>query len=76
MDTSKVATKLLAKTYADQEDPNEWFEGFYARVEGDTLKTYREDLKTYLPNRVLIQVEEGEKAKKLAQIIPIVTGNS
>jgi uncharacterized protein YyaL (SSP411 family) len=28
---------------------------------------------TYLPNRVLIQVEEGEKAKKLARIIPIVT---
>jgi uncharacterized protein YyaL (SSP411 family) len=32
--------------------------------------------KTYLPNRVLIQVEEGEKAKKLARIIPIVTGKT
>ncbi len=32
--------------------------------------------KTYLPNRVLIQVEEGEKAEKLARIIPIVTGKT
>ena len=31
---------------------------------------------TYLPNRVLIQVEEGEKAKRLARIIPIVTGKT
>jgi uncharacterized protein YyaL (SSP411 family) len=31
---------------------------------------------TYLPNRILIQVEACEKAKKLARIIPIVTGKT
>jgi len=35
------------------------------------LKEFR---KTYLPNRVLIQVEEGEPAEKLAAVIPIAAG--
>lgn len=38
---------------------------------GPVLKEFR---KTYLPNRVLIRVEEGEHAEKLAEIIPMVAG--
>ncbi len=32
--------------------------------------------KTYLPNKVLIQVEEGEHAEKLAALVPIVEGRT
>ena len=35
MDNPKMATQLLAKTYADRGDPNGWFEEFYARADGD-----------------------------------------
>jgi SAM-dependent methyltransferase len=45
MNTSKPAIQRLAKTYADNGDPNGWFEEFYARADGDIKKIYWADLK-------------------------------
>ena len=50
MKTSKRAMQHLAKTYADQGDPNGWFEDFYAQAEGDIHQVYWADLK---PNPLL-----------------------
>lgn len=65
MDNSKRATQRLAKTYADQGDPNGWFEEFYARAEGDIHKVYWADLS---PHPLLLSwVEEhAEPAKRRA----------
>jgi SAM-dependent methyltransferase len=51
MEDSKLATQQLAKTYADQGNPDGWFEEFYARANGDINKVYWADLK---PNPFLI----------------------
>ncbi len=51
MDNPKRATQDLAKAYADQGDPNGWFEEFYARADGDIHKVYWADLK---PNPLLL----------------------
>jgi SAM-dependent methyltransferase len=56
MENSKLATQRLAKAYADQGDPNGWFEEFYARADGDIHKVYWADLK---PNPLLLDwIEE------------------
>ncbi|MDR3502201.1 MAG: hypothetical protein P4L79_06415, partial [Legionella sp.] len=51
MENSKLATQHLAKAYADQGNPNGWFEEFYARAHGDIHKVYWADLK---PNPLLL----------------------
>jgi SAM-dependent methyltransferase len=51
MENPKLATQLLAKTYANRGDPNGWFEEFYARAGGDIRKVYWADLK---PNPLLL----------------------
>ncbi len=58
MDTSKLATQRMAETYADQGDPNGWFEEFYARAESDIQKIYWADLE---PNPLLLTWVEGNK---------------
>ena len=58
MDTSKLATQRLAKAYADQGDPNGWFEEFYARAEGNIKKIYWADLDT---NPLLLTWMENNK---------------
>jgi len=47
----KLATLLLAKSYADKGDPDGWFEEFYARAGGEIRKIYWADLE---PNPLLI----------------------
>jgi SAM-dependent methyltransferase len=59
MDTSKLATQRLAETYADQGDPNGWFEEFYARAEGNIQKIYWADLAT---NPLLLTWMENNKS--------------
>ena len=56
MENSKLETIKLAKVYADQGDPNGWFEEFYARAEGDVRKIYWADLK---PNPLLLDWLRG-----------------
>lgn len=56
MENSKHATQLLVKKYADQGDPNGWFEEFYARADGDISKVYWADL---CPNPLLLEWIEG-----------------
>jgi len=57
MDNSKLNTQLLAKAYADQGNPDGWFEEFYARAEGDISKVYWADLK---PSPLLVSwIEEN-----------------
>jgi SAM-dependent methyltransferase len=51
MENSKLATQDLAKAYADQGNPDGWFEEFYARAKGDIHKVYWADLK---PNPLLL----------------------
>ena len=51
MENSKDATIRLAKKFADRNDPNGWFEAFYAKAEGDINKVYWADLK---PNPLLL----------------------
>ena len=51
MGNPKSATQRLAREYADQGDPNGWFEEFYARAGGDIGKVYWADLK---PNPLLL----------------------
>jgi len=51
MENSKDATIRLAEAYADRDDPNGWFEAFYAQAEGDINKVYWADLK---PNPLLL----------------------
>ena len=51
MGNPKSATQRLAREYADQGDPNGWFEEFYARACGDIGKVYWADLK---PNPLLL----------------------
>lgn len=58
MDTSKLATKRLAESYAYQGNPNGWFEEFYARAKGNIQKIYWADLK---PNPLLIAWMESHK---------------
>jgi SAM-dependent methyltransferase len=58
MDTSKLATQRLADTYADQGNPNGWFEEFYARAKGDIQKIYWADLE---PNPLLLTWMENNK---------------
>ena len=69
MDTSKFATIQLAETYADQGDPNGWFEEFYARAEGDIQKIYWADLK---PSPLLLDWMENHKPA--AQMTAITIG--
>ena len=45
MENKKLATRRLAKTYAEKGDPNGWFEEFYARSGGDINEIYWADLK-------------------------------
>lgn len=45
MNNPKLATQLLAKSYAKRGNPDGWFEEFYARAEGDINKVYWADLK-------------------------------
>ncbi len=52
MEDSKRATQRLAKMYADQGNPDGWFEEFYARADGDIHKVYWADLK---PNPLLLE---------------------
>ena len=47
----KQETQRLAKDYADRNDPNGWFEEFYARAGGDIRKVYWADL---APNPELV----------------------
>lgn len=56
MEDSKLATQHLAKAYADQGNPDGWFEEFYARANGDIHKVYWADLK---PNPFLISWMEN-----------------
>ncbi len=51
MENSKPATQNLARSYADQDDPNGWFEEFYTNADGDIHKVYWADLK---PNPLLL----------------------
>ena len=51
MDNPKLATQLLAKTYADKGDPDGWFEEFYAQAGGEIDKVYWADLE---PNPLLL----------------------
>lgn len=51
MNNPKLATQVLAKSYAKRGDPDGWFEEFYARAEGDIRKVYWADLK---PNPLLL----------------------
>lgn len=51
MENSKDATIRLAEEFADRNDPNGWFEAFYAKAEGDIHKIYWADLK---PNPLLL----------------------
>jgi SAM-dependent methyltransferase len=44
VDNPKEETRNLARTYADQGKPNDWFEEFYARADGDHRKIYWADL--------------------------------
>jgi 2-polyprenyl-3-methyl-5-hydroxy-6-metoxy-1,4-benzoquinol methylase len=56
MEDSKVATQHLAQAYADQGNPDGWFEEFYARAEGDIHAVYWADLK---PNPFLLSWMEN-----------------
>jgi SAM-dependent methyltransferase len=71
MDTSKLATEQLAKTYADQGDPNGWFEEFYARAEGDIQKIYWADLK---PSPLLLDWMESHEPTGHMKAITIGCG--
>jgi len=44
MGNPKRETQELARDYADQGRPNDWFEEFYARAEGDHRRVYWADL--------------------------------
>ena len=44
MDDAKQAARRLAETYADRDDPNGWFEEFYARAGGNIENVYWADL--------------------------------
>ena len=67
MDTSKLATQRLVKTYVDQGDPNGWFEEFYARAEGDIQKIYWADLE---PNPLLVTwMEDHQVAAEMNAIV-------
>lgn len=52
MKNDKAATVRLAKEYADKDNPNGWFEEFYARAGGDINEIYWADLK---PNPLLLE---------------------
>ena len=71
MDTSKQATQALAKAYADQGDPNGWFEEFYARAGGDINKIYWADLK---PNPLLVEWLVERRLPKGARAVTIGCG--
>lgn len=58
MENLKLATQRLAKAYADQGNPDGWFEEFYARAGGDIHKVYWADLK---PNPLLLAWIEGHR---------------
>jgi SAM-dependent methyltransferase len=51
MDNPKLATQFLAKKYADKDDPDGWFEEFYAQANGEINKVYWADLE---PNPMLL----------------------
>jgi len=53
---SKSETQRLARSYADQGNPNGWFEEFYAQAEGDYRQIYWADL---VPNPKLVTWLEG-----------------
>ena len=71
MDNSKLATQLLAKAYADQGNPDGWFEEFYARADGDTTKVYWADLK---PSPLLLAWIEKNSTSAGALAITIGCG--
>jgi len=65
----KFTTQRLAKTYADQGNPDGWFEEFYARADGDISKVYWADLK---PSPLLLAWIEENRA--LAGTLAITIG--
>ena len=65
----KLTTQRLAKTYADQGNPDGWFEEFYARAGGDISKVYWADLK---PSPLLLAWIEENRA--LAGTLAITIG--
>ena len=71
MDNPKLATQLLAKAYADQGNPDGWFEEFYARADGDTTKVYWADLK---PSPLLLTWIEKSSASAGTLAITIGCG--
>jgi SAM-dependent methyltransferase len=71
MDTSKSAIKRLAIKYADNGDPNGWFEEFYARADGDIQKIYWADLRT---NPVLLAWMEENKPTMGTKAVSIGCG--
>jgi len=71
MENPKLATQHLAETYADQGDPNGWFEEFYARADGDIHKVYWADLK---PNPLLLSWIEGRSVSANRRAITIGCG--
>ena len=71
MGNPKSATQRLAREYADQGDPNGWFEEFYARACGDIGKVYWADLK---PNPLLLDWIKTRDASAGTRAITIGCG--
>jgi 2-polyprenyl-3-methyl-5-hydroxy-6-metoxy-1,4-benzoquinol methylase len=71
MKDSKLATQQLAKTYADQGNPDGWFEEFYARANGDIHKVYWADLE---PSPFLLSWMEDHGNSAGARAITIGCG--
>jgi len=71
MEHSRRATQLLAKAYAEQGDPDGWFEAFYARAGGDIHKVYWADL---APNPLLVDWIREHKVPDSARAITIGCG--
>lgn len=71
MEDSKLATQQLAKAYAEQGNPDGWFEEFYARANGDIHKVYWADLE---PNPFLLSWIEDHSNSAGARAITIGCG--
>ncbi|MBK7357139.1 class I SAM-dependent methyltransferase [Propionivibrio sp.] len=71
MEDPKSATQRLAREYADRDDPNGWFEAFYARAGGDICKVYWADLK---PNPLLLDWIKTRDASAGTRAITIGCG--
>lgn len=71
MDTSKEATQQLAKMYANQGQPDGWFEAFYARAEGDISKIYWADLE---PNPLLLAWTQKNPPSAAMQAVTVGCG--